>query len=116
VKDLLKELNLHDADVLDRHYASLTPPGSWAGILSAVRGEVIHNGLLRIKDVESLRSWFDFSRHLHDLCKRIILREAKYGQTYQSSTNPWKGHYSVDRVTPTMTVKDLGFSQVPTHI
>jgi hypothetical protein len=116
VKDLLKELNLHDAEVLDRHYASLNPPGSWAGILSAVRGEVIHNGVLRIKDVQSLRSWFEFSRHLHDLCKRIIFREVNYGGTYQSSTNPWKGHYAVDRVTPTMTVKDLGFSQVPTHI
>lgn len=116
VKDLLKELNLHDADVLDRHYASLNPPGSWAGILSAVRGEVIHNGVLRIKDVQSLQSWFAFSRHLHDLGKRIILREVKYDGTYQSSTNPWKGHYAVDRVKPTMTLKDLGFSQVPTHI
>lgn len=116
VKDLLKELDLHDADVLDRHYASLDPPGSWAGILSAARGEVIHNGALRIKDVQSLHIWFAFSRHLHDLCKRIILREAKYGGTYQSSTNPWKGHYAVDRVTPTTPLKDLGFSQVPTHI
>jgi hypothetical protein len=60
--------------------------------------------------------WFEFARHLHDLCKRIILREAKYAGTYQSSTNTWKGEYAVDRVTPTMTVKDLGFSQVPTHI
>jgi hypothetical protein len=116
VKDLLKELDLHDADVLDRHYASLNPPGSWAGIMSAVRGEVIHNGLLRIKDVQSLRIWFAFSLHLHDLCKRIILLEVNYGGTYHSSTDPWKGHYAVDRVKPTMTVKDLGFSQVPTHI
>jgi len=116
VKDLLKELNLHDAEVLDRHYASLNPPGSWAAILSAARGEVIHKGVLRINDVQSLRSWFDFSRHLHDLCKRIILREANYDGTYQSSTNPWKIEYAVDRVTPTTTVKGLGFSDVPTHI
>lgn len=116
VKDLLKELNLHVEDVLDRHYASLNPPGFWAGILSAARGEVIHNGVLRIKVVQSLQIWFEFSRHLHDLCKRTILREVNYGGTCQSSTNPWKGHYAVDRVTPTMNVKDLGFSQVPTHI
>lgn len=116
VKDLLKALNLHDADVLDGHYASLNPPGSWAGILSAVRGEVIHNGVLRIKDAQSLLKWFAFSRHLHDLCKRIILREVNYGGTYQASTNPWHGEYAVDRVTPTMTVKSLGFSEVPTHI
>jgi hypothetical protein len=116
VKDLLKALKLHDADVLDGHYASLNPPGSWAGILSAVRGEVIHNGVLRIKDAQSLLKWFAFSRHLHDLCKRIILREVNYGGTYQASTNPWRGEYAVDRVTPTMTVKSLGFSEVPTHI
>jgi hypothetical protein len=116
VKDLLKQLDLHDADVLDPHYASLDPSGSWAGILSAVRGEVIHTGTLRIKDVQSLRSWFEFSRHLHDLCKRIILREVEYRGSYYSSTNNWRGDYAVDRVTSTMTVKDLGFSQVPTHI
>jgi hypothetical protein len=116
VKDLLTDLGLHDAEVLDLHYGSLGLGQSWAGILSAVRGEVIHNGFLRIKDVRSLRSWFEFSRHLHDLCKRIILREAKYGGLYQASTNPWQGEYAVDRVKLTTTVKDLGFSQVPTQI
>jgi hypothetical protein len=116
VKDLLIDLGLHDADVLDKHYASIGSDGSWAAILSAVRGEVIHNGFLRIKDRRSLRSWFEFARHLHDLCKRIILREVKYGGVYQASTNPWHGDYAVDRVTLGTTVKDLGFSQVPTHI
>jgi hypothetical protein len=116
VKDLLVELGLEDAHVLDKHYASLGPDGSWAGILSAVRGEVIHSGFLRIKDRRSLRTWFEFSRHLHDLSKRIILREVKYGGFYQASTNPWQGDYAVDRVTKGMNIQDLGFSQVPTHI
>lgn len=56
VKDLLKELDLHDAKVLDAHYESLNPPGSWAGLLSAVRGEVVHLGILRIKDRQSLHT------------------------------------------------------------
>jgi hypothetical protein len=116
VKDLLTDLGLQDAEVLDLHYGSLGLGQSWAGILSAVRGEVIHNGFLRIKDVRSLRSWFEFARHLHDLCKRIILREAKYGGLYQASTNPWQGEYAVDRVKPATSVKDLGFSHVPTQI
>jgi hypothetical protein len=116
VKDLLRALDLHDAEVLDRHYGSLGSDQSWAGILSAVRGEVIHNGVLRIQDIRSLRNWFEFARHLHDLCKRIILREARYNGRYQASTNPWQGDYAVDRVRPAMTVKDLGFSQVPTNI
>jgi hypothetical protein len=117
VKDLLKSLRLHDAEVLDNYYQGLGQQGaSWAGILSAARGEVIHNGFLRIKDRRALRSWFDFARHLDDLCKRIILREVDYHGCYQASTNPWRGEYSVDRVLPTTTVKDLGFSDVPTHI
>jgi len=117
VKDLLKSLQLHDAEALDHYYQGLGQQGvSWAGVLSAVRGEVIHNGFLRIKDRLALRSWFDFARHLHDLCKRIILREVNYRGFYQASTNPWAGEYSVDRVTPTMGAKDLGFSEVPRHI
>lgn len=117
VKDLLKSLRLHDAEVLDNYYQGLGQQGvSWAGILSVARGEVIHNGFLRIKDRRALRSWFDFARHLDDLCKRIILREVDYHGCYQASTNPWRGEYSVDRVLPTMAVKDLGFFDVPTHI
>jgi hypothetical protein len=117
VKDLLKSLQLHDAEVLDHYYQGLGQQRvSWAGILSAVRGEVIHNGFLRIKDRHGLRSWFDFARHLHDLCKRVILREVNYRGFYQASTNPWAGEYSMDRVMPTMDAKDLGFSDVPTHI
>lgn len=116
VKDLLTDLNLYDAAVLDSYYASLGLAQSWVGMLSAVRGQVIHNGFLRITDVGKLRSWFQFARHLHDLCKRIILREAKYGGFYQASTNPWQGDYRVDRVTPATPLKELGFSQVPTHI
>jgi hypothetical protein len=116
VKELLRKMDLHDADVLDVHYANLNPPGSWAGLLSAVRGEVVHLGILRIKDRQSLHSWFEFSRHLHDLCKRVILREARYAGMYYASTNPWTNNYAVDRVTLATTVQELGFSQVPTHI
>ena len=117
LKDLLQSLDLHDAEVMDNYCQSLGQEGTaWAGILSAARGEVIHNGFLRIRDRHALRSWFDFARHLHDLCKRIILREVNYRGFYQASTNPWQGEYSVDRVTPTMDVKDLGFSEVPNHI
>ena len=116
VKDLLTDLGLHDADVLDQHYASLGAGKSWVGMLSAVRGEVIHNGFLRITDVRALRSWFHFARHLHDLCKRIVLREAKYTGSYQASTNPWQGEYAVDRVTSSTSIKDLGLTQVPTNV
>jgi hypothetical protein len=117
VKDLLKHFELHDADVLDRYYATVPhQESSWAEILSAARVEVIHKGVLRIKDRSALRSWFWFARHLHDLCKRIILREVNYSGFYQASTSPWQGNHAVNRVIPAMTVKDLGFVEVPTQI
>jgi hypothetical protein len=44
------------------------------------------------------------------------LREVNYTGVYYASTNPWVNDYAVDRVTPTTLIKDLDFSQVPTHI
>jgi hypothetical protein len=72
-------------------------------------------GFARIKTVMPFGVGFYFARHLDDLYKRIILREVSYQGFYQASTNPGD-EYSVDRVTPTMNVKDLGFFEVPTHI
>lgn len=117
VKDLLNKFNLSDGEVMDRHFVALGKNGdTWAGLLSKVRGEVIHKGHLYISDREHLRNWFAFSRHLHDLCKRIILSEIKYQGTYYASTHSWCGEYRVDRVKPGMQIKDLGFVEVPTAI
>jgi len=117
VGDLLRHLGLADGEVLEKHYLAATnAKTTWSSILSAARGEVIHKGFLRIGDRKALRVWFEFARHLHDLCKRIVLREVNYTGGYQASTNPWQGEYAVDRVTPASTLKDLGFSDLPTKI
>ncbi len=117
VNDLLNHVGLKDGQVLDRHYGILTNNQmTWSAMLSAVRGEVIHKGFLRIKDRQDLRMWFWFARHLHDLCKRIVLREINYGGQYQASTNPWQGNYAIDRIGANATLKELGFSQLPTHL
>jgi len=117
VKDLLRKFGLHDGEVMDHHFTTLGKDrDTWAGLLSKVRGEVIHKGHLYISDREQLRNWFAFSRHLHDLCTRIILAEVNYRGTYQASTHTWQGEYHVDRVKPGMPVKDLGFVVVPTTI
>lgn len=77
---------------------------------------MIHKGFLKINDRSALRAWFNFARHLHDLCKRIVFREVNYNGFYQSSTNPWQGEYSVDRVRLGIGIEDLGFFDFPTHI
>ncbi len=117
VKDLLRKFSLHDGEVIDHHFANLGKDrDTWAGLLSKVRGEVIHKGHLYISDREQLRNWFAFSKHLHDLCTRIILAEVNYRGTYQASTHVWQGEYRVDRVKSEVPIKDLGFVAVPTTI
>jgi hypothetical protein len=116
VRDLLSKLSLPDADILDQHFASTSPDETWAGLLSKVRGQVIHKGHMSISDRRELRNWFAFARHLHDLCKRIILAEVKYQGTYQPTTHNWHGEHPIDRVKPTMRIKDLGFEDVPTKV
>lgn len=112
LRKLLENLRLHDADVLDRYFLSSgDSPASWTGQLGKMREEVIHKGHLRIADRRSLRYWFGFARHLHDLCKRIVLRKVGYRGFYQASTARGPFNYSVDWVRTDTEAKDLGFGE-----
>ena len=76
VTGLLGHYGLRDAEAMNAYYlthANVT----WQQILSAIRGQVIHVGAIRIKDRSQLHSWFHFACHLHDVCKRIVLKEGK---------------------------------------
>jgi hypothetical protein len=105
---LLKQLGLLDAEVLGKHYASIG--SSYEQLLSAVRGQVIHEGHLGRMNRRELRAWFEFARHLHDLCKRILLKLVGYTGTYQASNVVWQGTFNVDRIGADMQLSDLGFS------
>lgn len=59
-------------------------------------------------------SWFELARHLHDICKRAILREIGYGGTYSASNVLVGGTYALDRITPSTTPAQLGYSVPPT--
>ncbi len=115
VKDLLNKFGLSDAEVMDRYLLGKNG-GTWAELLSKLRGQVIHEGHLLITDRNQLRNWFAFARHLHDLCTRLILCEANYLGTYQASTHNWHDEYRTDRIKPGMQIKDLGFADIPTTI
>jgi hypothetical protein len=111
VRMLLEKLELSDAEILEKYYSSVG--STYEALLSAVRGQVIHLGHLGMMDRNQLRSWFEFARHIHDLCKRIILREIGYTGTYQPSNVAWQGMFTVGRITPEMNPSDLGFSHQP---
>lgn len=116
VTDLLHKFDLLDADAMNAYYSTLPQDITWESLLSSVRGEVIHSGAIHIRDANALSSWFEFARHLHDVCKRVILREVGYTGTYAASNVLYKGQYAIDRVKPSTTVQQLGYTLPPVSI
>lgn len=117
VTQLLNKHGLLDADVMNAYYATLPScDATWEGLLSAVRGTVLHAGGFRTISRNDLRKWFDFSRHLHDICKRVILSALGCEGTYAASNARYVGTYRVDRVNLQTTVQELGYSDPPTSI
>jgi hypothetical protein len=117
VTELLRKYQLHDADVMNAHYAAL--PSSkltWESLLSAVRGAILHTGGFRKMSRLDLRKWFSFARHLHDICKRVILSDIGYKGTYAPSNARYVGPYEVGRVTSKTTIQQLGYSDPPTRV
>jgi hypothetical protein len=114
VSDLLKTYQLQDAQVMNGYYAALPSPSvTWEGLLAAVRTAVLHKGSLGPLDSAKRRMWFSFLRHLHDICKRVILSEIGYDGTYAATNAAHRGTYRVDRITAKTSVLQLGYSSPP---
>jgi hypothetical protein len=116
VTALLNKIGLHDATAMNAYYSTLTNDVTWEGLLSAIRGEVIHSGALHVNGRDELLVWFHFARHLHDICKRVILREIGYNGTYDASNATFTGAYELGRVTPATTISQLGYTIPPCSI
>lgn len=114
--DLLHRLGLSDSEAMNAYYSALPQDVTWEGLLSTVRGEVIHSEAIHIRNSATLVSWYEFARHLHDISKRILLKEVGYTGTYAPSNVLYKGQYAIDRVKPTTSVEELGYSQPPVSI
>ena len=116
VADLLHKFGLFDGDAMNSYYSKLPNDVTWESLLSSIRGEVIHTGAIHVQNLGGLLSWFQFARHLHDVCKRIILREIGYTGTYLPSNVLYKGPFDVDRVKPSSTIGELGYTDPPVSI
>ena len=116
VAGLLLKVGLFDCDAMNSYYSKLPGDITWQGVLSYVRGQVVHSGAIRVQSSGELLPWFELSRHLHDLCKRIFFREVGYQGTYSPSNVLWQGQYEIDRVKPTTSARELGYTHPPSQI
>lgn len=116
VSQLLQRFDLKDGDVMERYYSKLSGGTTWEGLLSSIRGEVIHEGAIHVDGRAEIVSWFQFSRHLHDICKRIVLLEIGYKGTYAASNVSWSGTYELDRIKPSTNTEQLGYTLPPTSL
>jgi hypothetical protein len=110
---LLGRLGLHDATAMNAYYSTLAADVTWEGILSTIRGQVIHYGAIRVNARNELFTWFNFARHLHDICKRVILLDIGYKGTYDASNVTFTGSYELHRIAPDTKVSDLGYTTPP---
>ncbi len=116
VTALLRKAGLHDGTAMNAYYSTLPNDVTWEGLLSSVRGQVIHSGAIHVNNRDELLSWFHFARHLHDICKRVILWEIGYTGTYDASNVTFAGTYDLNRVTPATTVFELGYTVPPQSV
>lgn len=89
VSALLRKFGFHDMVAMNSYYSQLPNDVTWEGLLSSVRGQVIHSGAIHMNGRAELLAWFEFTRHLHDICKRVVLREIGYKGTYSASNIPY---------------------------
>jgi hypothetical protein len=115
-RELLKQLSLFDFDAMNAYYSRLSKPLTWEGLVSFVRGQVIHTGAIDVGGTDEILRWFEFLRHLHDICKRVILREIGYRGTYATTNVTYTGQYQIDRVRPSTQPNELGYSTAPITI
>jgi len=113
VGELLRKFGLYDGEAMEKYYSTLSPDVTWEGLLSFIRGEVVHSGAIHVEDRAEIVSWFELARHLHDICKRVILREVGYSGTYSASNMHFRGTYALDRVTASTTPAQLGYTVPP---
>jgi hypothetical protein len=102
---LAEKYSFNDFTVLRKQFSG------YEGLLSAMRGQVVHEGHLNIETRPQLRAWLEFALHLHDFTKRLILCAISYRGTYQPSNKKWLGPSDVDWVKSETTVEQLGFSK-----
>ena len=84
--NLLRFFGLHDAEIINKHYSAKSLHNSdWCGFINQWRNEVIHEGYLDYKKIESNpQELTTIINHLHDVLIRIIFTMLCYNGAYRS--------------------------------
>jgi len=111
VSSILTKNALPDEEIVNAHYVShpRSDGMSWAEVLSAYRGGVIHIGYLELTSGAALRDVYHYIRHLHDLLVRIVLIEIGYTGSYQPTVSKWQNPQPVHWVTASTPSEQLGY-------
>jgi hypothetical protein len=110
VIDLLARFGLKDADVADRYFQSRTPPKSWSGVLSRLRGATLHEGGLDMSDAaQEVGNVVAVWQHLHDVLGRIVLKMVGYSGEYQPTVIHATASEALDWVEALFNAQRLGY-------
>jgi hypothetical protein len=113
VERLLQHWHLHDATILEHHYARNPKADrqSWLEVLAVLRGTIMHHGFLAFdddNDVDAEDVWV-ISKHLHDILIRIVMKMIGYTGTYQPAVFIEQVAMPVGWVTPDLSATELGY-------
>lgn len=84
---LLKELGLHDADIINAYYQSNPRADGrkdWSSVLSSYRGIAVHTGDFSFQEqTYDIHDVVRITYHLYDILVRIVFKMLGYDRTYQ---------------------------------
>jgi hypothetical protein len=96
---LLRLFSLPDAEIINKHYsAKFLHNSDWCGFINQWRNEVIHEGYLDYKKVESNpQELTTIINHMQDILIRIIFTMLCYNGAYHSPIN-YKDNYQDNQI------------------
>lgn len=107
---MLNWYKMPDADIMEKYYQD-TKGISWAGYLSKMRNDPIHDGYFSIQDgTHDSDEISNAQDHLHDILARIMLKILNYDGEYKSKVKDHRNR-NVDWVTETASAHELGYEQ-----
>jgi hypothetical protein len=109
---LLKQFDLPDGEILERHYELKPRPDGrkWPELLSMFRGTVMHAGYFDLKTSDDdIMSLYHVLLHLHDIVVRIVLKMLGYDGPYSPAVLEYVSCEPVDWVKPDTSPRKLGY-------
>lgn len=119
VVELLDKFNMPDAKLIDQYFEKYPRKdgiSSWAGLISKIRGDVVHAGYMDFRGgTYEFEDVWTVQAHLHEILVRILLKILGYSGKYQPTTYGAATGQTVDWVTERTHPGLLGFGKEQIH-